>query len=231
VVNKVDTVRIRSYPKAVFLYPSFVAAIACAILAYALLGKEHGEYSKLPGNIFFTVFAVNIMITAWDFSKAGFVTVILLGVIGILAGVLIEMKFDFLHDVQKFLEVIQLRCHPHVFLVLAAIFGAMLALSFLQSRLDYWEIHGDEILHVTGFVGNVERFPAPNLRFKKELPDVFEYALLGSGTIVLQPVQGERHALTNVIGVNGVERRIEALLSTIDVTVEKPAPRPDAPTT
>jgi len=227
----VQSVTIRSYPKAVFLYPSFVTAVVCAILAYSLNGRDAGLYSRLPGNIFFTVFSLNLLIFAWDFSMTGFVTVLLVGIIGILLGILAEMKFDVLGELHSLLSHVELRCHPHVFLAFAAMFGFMLALAFGSSRLDYWVVHGDEILHVTGFVGNVERFAAMNLRFRKEIPDIFEYALLRSGTFVLEPSQGQRHPLTNVLNVNSVERRVEALLSTVDVTIEQPAPRKDAPTT
>src|SRR5581483_1425358 len=159
-----------------------------------------------------------------------FITVVLLGAVGILLAVVVEMKVDFLGPLHHFLSNLQLGCPLHVYLALAALFGFLLALSLISSRLDYWEVHGSEILHITGVVGNVERFPAPNLRFRKELPDVFEYALLRSGTLVLEPVAGERHPLPNVININAIERRIEKLLSTIDVTLEQPAPRPANPT-
>lgn len=224
---KVDSVLIRSYPKAIFLYPSFLTAIICAIIAF--VHKDPAGYDRLSGDIFFTVFALNILITAWDFSKTGFIAVILLAIIAILGGALLEMKVDFLSNVLRFVSGIQLRCHPHVYLFFAGLFGFLLLLSFIQSRLDYWEVHGNELLHVTGFVGNVERFPAPNLRFRKELPDVFEYTLLRAGTLVLEPVAGERHPLPNVININSIERRIEQLLSTIDVTLEQPAARPANP--
>jgi hypothetical protein len=222
--QRVGSVIIRSYPKAVFFYPTFLTAIVCAILAYTMKGEP---YHRLPGDIFFTVFAVNILITAWDFSKSGFVAVILLVVIAVLAVALIQVKVDFLHGLKELLGRVQLKCHPHVYLMFAAIFGFLLFLAFVQSRLDYWEVHGNELIHVSGFVGNVERFPAPNLRFRKELPDVFEYTLLRSGTLVLEPVAGERHPLVNVVNINSIERRIEALLSTIDVTIEQPPPRPN----
>jgi hypothetical protein len=227
--KQIDSVIIRSYPKAVFFYPTFLTAVICAALSL-VLRKPEDPFPRLPGDIFFTVFAINILITAWDFSKTGFIAVILMGVIVILGTILIQIKFQLLAGVGALLGRLQLQCHPHVFLMFAAIFGFLLFLAFVQSRLDYWKVHGNELVHVTGFVGNVERFPAPNLRFRKELPDVFEYALLRAGTLVLEPVHGERHPLTGVININSIERRIEALLSTIDVTIEQPVPRPQPPT-
>lgn len=225
----VDNVVIRSYPKAIFFYPTFLTAIVCSALS--LIMKDEGGYPRLPGDIFFTVFTINILITAWDFSKTGFFAVILVGIIALLSAFLIQQKFPFFAGVASLFQKLQLRAHPHVFLMFAGIFGFLLFLAIVQSRLDYWEVHGNELIHVSGFVGNVERFPAPNLRFRKELPDIFEYVLLRAGTLVLEPVHGERHPLHGVININGIERRIESLLSTIDVTIEQPAPRPNTPTT
>jgi hypothetical protein len=228
--DKHESVKIRSYPKAIFLYPSFIMAVIAGILATFMQKTTTPEgvmlYPGLPGKLFIVVFALNLMIFAWDFSRAGFVTVLLLGVIGILGGILLEQKIDLFTGLSRFFHAIELRAHPHFYFAFASIFGFVLVLSFVQSRIDYWEVHGNELLHVTGFVGNVERFPAPNLRFRKELPDLFEYALARSGTLILEPVVGERHALTNVLFVNGIEARIQEMLSTIDVTVET-SPRPN----
>ena len=43
----------------------------------------------------------------------------------------------------------------------------------------------NEILHHHGPLSDLERFPTMNLKFDKEIPDVLEYALLGSGRLVL----------------------------------------------
>ena len=228
--DKHESVVIRSYPKAIFLYPSFLVALLAMVLAMFLKPDDAGQLSPLPGRVFMTVFALNLLIFAWDFSRAGFFTVILLGVILLLGGILLEQRVEFLSGITHVFSSVQLRAHWHFYLSFAVIFGVVLVVSIVQSRIDYWEVHGNELLHMTGFVGNVERFPAPNLRFTKQLPDVFEYFLLRAGTLVLEPVVGERHALPNVLFINSVERRMQEMLSTLDVTLETaPAPRPPAP--
>jgi hypothetical protein len=225
----VELVVIRSFPKGVFLYPSWLASIICAIIAGAAQAGPEG-YSSLAGKIFVVVFAVNILVLAWDFSRTSFFVTILLGVIGLLLALLLEREHDFLGDLSRFLRGVQVRAHPHFYLCFTMIFTFNLMLSVLQSRLDYWEVHGNELLHVTGFVKNVERFPAPSLTFRKIVPDVFEYCLLGSGTLILEPAAGERHVLTNVLWINSVERKLEALLSTLEVTIDQsPKSAPDAP--
>jgi hypothetical protein len=75
-------------------------------------------------------------------------------------------------------------------------------------------------------LGDVERYPSPNLRMTKEVTDVFEYALLRSGRLVLHPHGAPRAiVLENVIGVDGIESDIQRMLSTLSVTVDGAQPR------
>ncbi|MBI3725728.1 hypothetical protein HY251_17515 [bacterium] len=223
----VESVKIRSYPKAVFLYPLFLVSIFCAVWSHATAGGGlDAAASALPGRIFFVVFAINLLAFAWDFSRTGFLGVLAIAVITILLVLLVEQKVDVVGDVERFFGRVQLKAHWHFYLAFSGVLGFILLLAVLRARIDYWEVNAGELLHWTGIVGNVERFPAPTLRFRKELPDIFEYAILRSGTIVLEPAQGERHVLTHVLHVNSIERRMERLLSSIDVTVEAPKPPP-----
>ena len=45
-------------------------------------------------------------------------------------------------------------------------------------RFDYWEVRPNELLHHHGFLADMERLAAPNLRMEKEINDVFEYLSL-----------------------------------------------------
>ena len=70
--------------------------------------------------------------------------------------------------------------------------------------LDYWEIMPNEILHHHGPLSDLERFPTMNLKFDKEIPDIFECrAFFGSGRLVLH-VADERKSivLDNVLFIN-----------------------------
>lgn len=219
---------IRSYPKGIFLYPLFFASIVAAVIVG--IWGEKSPAASIAGKTFMVVFAVNILVLAWDFTRTSFTVTVLSGIVAILLGVLIEREWDFLKELANLVHAVHIEAHPHFYLCFAAVFGLVCFLSFFQSRLDYWEVHGNELLHVTGFVKNVERFPSPNLTFTKTIPDVMEYCLLQSGTLVLEPAPGQRHVLTNVLRVNSIERRLEALLSTLEVTIDQnPRPAPGPP--
>ena len=56
---------------------------------------------------------------------------------------------------------------------------------YVTRWLDYWEVMPNEILHHHGPLSDLERYPTMNLKFDKEIPDVLEWLLLGSGRLVL----------------------------------------------
>ena len=89
-------------------------------------------------------------------------------------------------------------------------------------RFDCWEVRPNELLHHHGFLSNLERFPAPNLRIDKEINDVFEYLLLGSGRLILQ-ASDERRAivLDNVPRIRKKEEAISRMLGAIQVQVRE----------
>jgi hypothetical protein len=90
----------------------------------------------------------------------------------------------------------------------------------ISRRFDYWEVKGNELLHHHGFLSNLERFSAPNLRIDKEINDLFEYMLLRSGRLIIH-ASNERRAivLENILLINSKEDRITRMLGALQVRV------------
>jgi hypothetical protein len=101
-------------------------------------------------------------------------------------------------------------------LIMAVNFGIIYATRWL----DYWEILPNEILHHHGPLSDLERLPTLNLKFDKEIPDVFEFLFLGAGRLVLH-VTEERKAivLDNVLFINHKEQALKKLMSRLEVRV------------
>ena len=64
----------------------------------------------------------------------------------------------------------------------------------IETRFDYWEVLHNELLHHHGPFGDLERFPAPQLKLDKEIPDIFEYLVLRSGRLIFYPTSERRAA-------------------------------------
>ena len=70
----------------------------------------------------------------------------------------------------------------------------MYGIIFVTRWLDYWEFLPNEILHHHGPWSDLERFPTMNLKFDKEIPDIFEHFLFGSGRLIFH-VQNEAKSI------------------------------------
>ena len=89
-------------------------------------------------------------------------------------------------------------------------------------RFDYWEVRGNELLHHHGFLANLERLSAPNLRMEKEINDIFEFLLLKSGRLIIytsndrQPI-----VLDNVPFIDKKEAAVMRMLGALQVQVRR----------
>jgi hypothetical protein len=115
--------------------------------------------------------------------------------------------------------------HPAANATFYFLFAAILFLLYvgvmINVRFDYWEVRQNELLHHHGIWSNQERFAAPNLRIDKEINDLVEYLLLGSGRLVLHPSE-ERRAivLDNVFFVDRKEAALTKMLGALQVEVK-----------
>ena len=142
----------------------------------------------------------------------------------VMAFVFAGFHWGYLDAVGQFLGGLELVMNKVFYYSLAAIFSIIYLLVFINTRFSYWEIQPNEILHHHGFMGDVHRYPTRGLRLKKEISDVMEYILLRAGTLVLTPQDEERPILLeNVIGISGVEDKIQRLLGTLKVRIDRGA--------
>lgn len=210
-----------SYPNIVFLYPTVIAALFGAIFMLWNGNQTDQAYALIPARIFLVVLMVNLVVISFDFPRTTSLTWFFAAVAG---GVLLWMLFRLQPNAAPWVTRQMLKVAPAAnatFYVLYAL-GMMFLYVFVMvsRRFDYWEVRGNELLHHHGFLSDLERFSAPNLRIDKEINDVFEYLLLRSGRLILHPSQ-ERRAivLENVFFINQKEERITKMLGALQVRV------------
>jgi hypothetical protein len=104
--------------------------------------------------------------------------------------------------------------------MIALMIAINFAIIYATRWLDYWEILPNEILHHHGPLSDLERYPTTNLKFDKEIRDVFEFLFLGAGRLVLH-VTEERKAivLDNVLFITHKEVALKRLMSRMEVRV------------
>ena len=218
---------VRSYPKVVYLYLTWIACLVCGLLHPAgdqiddkgaiRFSAEDMTMAFTLGRLWLAIFVFNLLVISFEFSRIRSVAIALFVVAFIFAGI----HWGFLGPVKSYLGGLELLMSKSFYFSMAAVFSIIYLLVFINTRFSYWEIQPNEILHHHGFLGDVHRYPTRGLRMKKEITDVLEYTLLRAGTLVLDP-QGEERpiVLENVIGLNLVEDKIQRLLGTLKVRLD-----------
>ena len=216
-----------SYPKIVLLYPTFLASIAATIVSY--FWPESAGAEATMGLIFLGTLGINLVVLSFDFPRTTSLTLFFLLLAVVLGLFLFFVYFPTVLPVMTaWLKSIEPRANATFYLLFTAILGIIYAAVAMMVRMDYWEIRPNEVLHHHGFLSNLERFSAPNLRISKEITDVFEYALLRSGRLILHPSNEPRaFVLDNVPFIDRREEEITKLLGTLQVSVRhEPGPPP-----
>jgi len=259
-------IRIFTYPKVIFIFPTLVAALICGI-GMNLVGNDlHDPYKaakaaqasghaasnqpapgqpaqgqpaqpesnvvlkhrrfltapNLLGVLFLGIFAFNLLIMGIDFPRftvvAGMLLVLLL--LFFLLWVAAYFDADLMRPARHILGNIYTVANSGFYFMTATILTMIYGIIYVTRYLDYWEIMPNEILHHHGPLSDLERYPTLNLKFDKEIPDVFEYLFLGAGRLVLH-VTEERKAivLDNVLFINSKEEALKRLMSRLEVRV------------
>ncbi|QDT54066.1 hypothetical protein Pan44_20930 [Caulifigura coniformis] len=223
-----DRVILVPLPKIVFLWPTLVVAILAGI--YMSFKHEPGaEGPVIAAVAFLSMLALNLIVLSFDFPRTTSLTVFFIIVAVFLGGALMVVYYP---TVLPWLSTQLLKIRPVANATFYFVFSTMMALIYLgvaiTVRFDYWEVRGNELLHHHGFLSDLERFPAPALKIDKEIKDVFEYILLGSGRLILHPSNEPRAiVLENIAWITRKEKAITNLLGTLQVRFRKQGPADD----
>jgi hypothetical protein len=209
-----------SYPKVVFLYPTFFAALIAG--TYLLLPQnEDRSDTHFVSALFMGVLAVNLVVFAFDFPRTTSLTLFFF-LAAVILGALLLFRFNsqilpFLH---KLLNAYQPEANATFYFSIAGALGIVYLAVLINVQFDYWEVTPNELLHHHGFLSNLERFASPSLKIDKEINDVFEYLLLRSGRLILHPSSEPRAiVLENVMGINSKEAVLMKMLGALQVQV------------
>ena len=252
-------VRIFTYPKTIFLWPTFLAAVISALVMLSSgnatqdptrpLKSATSEVSKvevnnpdltpgqakanlatpirrfstpqnLAGLLFVTVFFLNLIIMSIDFPRFTIIAIILGAAALLFLGLYVNVFFNLVPPLVRALESIFLVANAQFYILIAVSILTMMGIIWVTRYLDYWVILPNEILHNHGPFSDLERFPTSNLKFDKEIPDILEYALLGSGRLVLH-IYGhpKAYVLDSVLWIDSKEAELKKITSRMEVRI------------
>lgn len=201
---------LRTYPKIIFFWPLLITSFILWLIQ--AISEDPNTWL---GYIWFIVFFVNIFVTAFDFSSTKFFVLILAIVI-----IILILVFIVLPNYQINLGGISLDLAlPWAFyMIMTVILILILGIVIISTRFEYFKIERNEIIHKAGIFSSAERFPVKSLRFKKEIPDVFEFFMLRAGKITIMPGKADEVMILNtVLNINKKEEQLDWLLSHVSV--------------
>lgn len=189
--------------------------------------KRFGSPQNLLGIAFLAVFAFNILVIAMDFPRFTLLAVILLVFMVLFFMLWLGAYFDVLTPLAILLESVYVVANAQFYFWFAAILFFGFAFVYMTRWLDYWEILPNEILHHHGPLSDLERYPTFNVKFDKEIPDILEFMMLGSGKLILHVANADRPIVLDTVPfINRVEEKLKNLMSRMEVRLAPDATAP-----
>ncbi len=174
---------------------------------------------------FLMTLALNLIITSFDFPRTTSVTLAALAAALFLGTMLlITYKPELVPFATNLIKKLHPQANATFYYCYVIMMGMIYLGVFINSKFDYWEVRQNEMLHHHGFLSDLERFPTSSLKIDKEIKDIFEYMLLKSGRMIMNPGPQQRPIiLENVFFIDQKETQITKLLSSMQVQIAPPA--------
>ena len=174
---------------------------------------------------FLMTLALNLVIISFDFPRTTSLTLAALAA-ALILGVMLLSTYK--PDLLPFVTHLIKKLHPQANAMFYYCYIVAMLLIYMgvkiNTKFDYWEVRQNELLHHHGFLSDLERLPTSTLKIDKEIKDIFEYVLLESGRLILNPGGQQRPIiLENVFFINQKEAAITKLLSSMQVQIAPPS--------
>lgn len=214
---------LRSWPKVVLMLPTLVMALVCTIVM-AVIGDSSQEFGArhVIGLVFLLVLGINLTMLLYDLNLRGFIIVVLLFVVLLLLLFLVgrggEAQEERIWSRIAGLFSVKVYANHQFYFVLSLILIFNLAIAWVITRFNYWKIGHNEIIIHKGFMQEQERHPTAQARFKLQIEDVVEYAMLGVGKLVFYFGDDDtRHEMPTVLFVHKKAKKLDYLLGRVEV--------------
>jgi hypothetical protein len=212
-----------AYPKIVFLYPTFFVALLAGLIMFfgGDTEAQAGRTGEVATLIFLGVLTLNLCVVTFDFPRTTSLTLFFFVAMLIMGAFLtFTYKPDLVPVIGDVFKHLKPWANAQFFFLISGILFCFYLAVLVAVRYDYWEVRPNELLHHHGFLSDLKRYPAPNLRIDKEINDVFEYMLLRSGRLILHARHETRAiVLDNVVFINRKEQLLTKMLGALQVSV------------
>ena len=222
--QKKDELVIRGFPKVVFFWPLAVVSLVFYFVDGGWWAQEATDTDDILGLWWLVLFSTNLLVFTFDFGRANFISLFtLIGVV--LLGLTVwdqASEVNVWHGIYGFFADLNIKMNSNFYLSMFCVMSLLIGLSLVRSRFDYWVVGSNELIHKHGLLGDVRGYSTINMHVEKEIPDIFEWFLFGSGRLIFKPggLKSTRQdvlIVENVFRVNRAERRVKKYLGVLKV--------------
>ncbi len=214
-----EIIYLRSYSKLIYFFPLFFTTIILWILQYFL--SPSGQPYPWLGFVWVLIFFINVLAIGFDISTTKlFILILIIALAIVLSLFLILPSILQAFYQQVGIIAFNIGMSEDFYFVITAILGIVLLITLIAPRFNYWKLERNEIIHKKGIFVEADRYPTKGLKYRKKIPDVLEFFLLGAGSITLMLGKNDVEHLSTILRVDNKARRIDSLLSEVEVEVE-----------
>jgi hypothetical protein len=210
--SEMPRVIVRAYPKVIFFWLTWLASL---VMGFIQKGHDPALAADL-GTIWVIIFAFNLVVISFDFNEV--VSVMVLAVIAVV--IFAGLYWKFLGPIGEFIRDLDVGMNSRFYFSVFGVFTIIYFFVFLKTRFNYWEFRYNEVIHREGVFPNIKRYSTEDLRWFKEVPDVLERVLAGSGRMILTtPREPHPIVLENVLRIGSIDEKVADILGTKRVTL------------
>lgn len=208
--TKFQSVIVRAYPKVIFFWPTWVFSLLAGVIEVSTAASP-----LHLGTVWMCIFAFNLLVISFDFTEVVSVMALALVAVLIFAG----LYFEFLGFIGGFFTKLQLHMDSNFYFTIFGLFTIIYLCVFLRTRFDYWEFRNNEVVHRTGVFPDIKRYGSEDLRWFKEIPDVLERMMAGSGRMILTtPSEPQPIVIEHVLMIGSIDEKVADILGAKRVT-------------
>ncbi len=228
VAKPVDRIVIHPFPKVVLLWPVMVISLLFFFLGGGI--SEAGESivnRSALGWWWIVVFFVNLMVHTFDFGRTNFIATLAVMGVGLLGLWVWDLQSEVAvyQSIYDFFARQELNMHPNFYAMIAGVLAVLMLMAFITTRFNYWVLAPNQLTHKHGILGDERHYATLNMAVEKEIPDVFEFLLFGSGRLIFKPGVGAEQnkalVVDNVFRVNRLEKSVREFLGVIKVDEDR----------
>lgn len=158
-------VHVTSYPKIIFLWPTWVASWIFWIVSMIMDPASYAALTWLPW-VWVIILTFNLFVVAFEFAAGKFLAILIL--------IFVFVTLVITNVIPLYIVPPPLPIPSLLYLVLSIIFTIIYGLLWISRRFNYLEITHQQVSYHVGILADERRYPAPGCHFEKKTEDVFE---------------------------------------------------------